>query len=126
MIVMAGKFDRFAAKLDGFWGLKGYVGYQSIGIVHFLQELTDRIERNDLETFDILERCRPADVIFVRVRVDEHLDRLVGYVCNRGGNAPSVACRSIKHNDSIIGDKECRLPSVVGKDVYSPPTFLTA
>src|ERR1700730_12626977 len=67
MITMGGEFDSFAAKGERLSQLESDVRYQPIRIVHFLQKVADRIERNDLETLDVLESYGAADMIFVLV-----------------------------------------------------------
>src|SRR5258708_19261704 len=56
-------------------------------------------------------------MIFVRVRVDHYLDRLVGRLRNFQRNTLSEACRRIKNDDSFIVYQECGLPPVVRHDV---------
>src|SRR6267154_4333 len=65
MIVMARELDRFAAKFDCLLGLERYVWHQPIRVVHLLQKVTDAVERDDLEIFDVLECRGTTDMIFV-------------------------------------------------------------
>jgi hypothetical protein len=67
MIVMARELDSFVTKFDRLLGLECYVWHQPIRVVHFLQEVADAFERDDLEIFDVLECGGAADMIFVRV-----------------------------------------------------------
>src|SRR5229473_3773547 len=117
MIAMARELDSFAAKLDRLLGLECYGWHQPIRVVRFLQEVADAFERDDLEIFDVLKCCGSADMILVRMRVDQHLDRLVSHFGNFQRNALSEACRRIKNDDSFIGYQECGLPPVVRHDV---------
>src|ERR1700722_5426474 len=67
MIVRAPDLDNFATKFALLLGLECYVWHQPIRVVHFLQEVADPFERDDLEIFDVLECGGAADMIFVRV-----------------------------------------------------------
>src|SRR5579863_777987 len=75
--VMPGEFHGFVAKLDRLRGLERLRWNQPIRIVHFLKKVADGIEGDNLQAWDALKGYGTADMIFVYVRIDQHLDRLV-------------------------------------------------
>jgi hypothetical protein len=77
VVKMPRQFHGFTAECDRLFRFEGYVRQQSTGIVHFLQEVGDTFEGDDLQAFNALECRRTADVIFVDVRIHKNFDRLV-------------------------------------------------
>src|ERR1700733_13140090 len=96
MVVMASKFDGLAAKVDGLRGFEGHGGHQPVGIVLSYSEVGDASKRDDMEAGDSFEGRRCANVILVCMRVDQHLDRLVGHLSDRGRNALAEAGRCVE------------------------------
>jgi hypothetical protein len=56
VVIVPDEFDSLAAKRERLHRFECYVRQQSIRISSFLKEVADRIERNDLDTCDVLER----------------------------------------------------------------------
>jgi hypothetical protein len=77
VVVMPREFHGLAAELDRLRGLERLRWNQAIRIVHFLQKVADGIESDNLQAWDVLKRYGPANVVFVQVRIDQHLDRLI-------------------------------------------------
>jgi hypothetical protein len=44
-------------------------GHQSTRIVHFLEKIGDRIQRDDLQTFDVFERLSELWIDFPELRL---------------------------------------------------------
>src|SRR5580700_8564166 len=77
VVVVPREFHGFAAQVDRLRGIEGDGWNQAIRIVHLLKEVADGIKGDDLQARDVLKRYGAADVIFVNVGIDQHLDRLV-------------------------------------------------
>ena len=71
---MPREFHGPAAKLNRLRGLERLRWNQAIRIVHFLQKVADGIEGDNLQSRDILKRDGATNMIFVNVRIDQHLD----------------------------------------------------
>src|SRR5215469_13543345 len=114
---MPREFHRLAAQLDRLRGIERDRWNQTIRILHFLEEVAYAIERDNLQAWDVLKRDRAANVVFVQVGIDEHLDRLVRDFCDCFWNMVAIAGRCVENDDACVGYKECGLPTVVGKGV---------
>src|SRR6202007_1168658 len=106
VVVMPREFHGFAAELDRLRRLERLRWNQAIRIVHFLQKVADGIESDNLQARDILERNGTANVIFVYVRIDQHLDRLVRDFSDGLRNVFAVAGRRVENDDASVGHKE--------------------
>jgi hypothetical protein len=124
VVKMARQFDGFASERDRLRRLECHIRQQSVGIIHFFEEVGDTFERDDLEAFNVLERCRTADVIFVDVRIDEHLDWLARDLGDGGRNIFSESGWCVEYDHSVIGNKKSGLPHVVGDNVNAPAYVL--
>ena len=97
---------------------------QAIRILHFLEKVADRIERDDLQTRDALKRYGAANMIFVQMRVNQHLDRLLRHFRNCFGDMFAVARRRVENDDARVGHRERGLPTVVRKRVKTVSEIL--
>src|SRR5580700_7539530 len=110
VVVVPREFHGLAAELDGLRGLERFRRNQPIRIVHFLQEVADGIESDNLQARSILKRDGAANVIFVQMRVNQHLDRLVRDFSDGFRNVFAIAGRRVENDDARVGHKERRLP----------------
>jgi len=67
VVVMPREFHGLAAELDRLRGIERDRWNQSIRILHFLEEVANRIEGDDLRAGDILKRYGATNVVFVPV-----------------------------------------------------------
>src|SRR5215469_8687853 len=124
VVKVTSQFDGFASESDCFSRFESHVRNQSVGIVHFFQEVGDTVERDDLEALNVLECCRAADVIFVNVGIDENSDWLVRDFGDGCRNTFSESGWRIEYDDSAIGNKKSGLPHVVGDNINSSADIL--
>src|SRR5215469_8617497 len=117
VVEMPGQFHGFTAERNRPFRFEGDVRQQSIGIVHFLQEVGDTFKSDDLQALNVLECCRAADMIFVDMRIDENFDRLVRDLADGCRNVLPETGRRIEYDDAIISDEKGGLPAIVGDDV---------
>src|SRR5580704_170945 len=115
VVVMPREFHGLAAKLDRLRGIERDRWDQAIRILHFLQEVADGSEGDDLQARDVLKSCGASNVIFMQVGIDQHCDRLVRDLSDGVRNVFAVAGRRVENDDSGVCHKESRLPTVVGK-----------
>src|SRR5580704_7849271 len=114
---MLREFNGLAAELDRLGRLERLRWNQAIRIVHFLKKVADGIESDNLQALGILKRYGAANVIFVQVRVNQHLDRLVRDFSDGFRNMFAVAGRRVKNDDTRVGHKKGGLPTVVRKRI---------
>src|SRR5580700_11639844 len=117
MVVMPSEFHGLAAELNRLRGLERLRWNQSIRIVHFLQKVADGIEGDNLQSRDVFKRDGATNMIFVNVRIDQHLDGLVRDFSDGFWNVFAITGRRIENDDARLGDKESGLPTVVRKCV---------
>src|SRR5215469_2792837 len=113
VVVMPREFYRLAAQLDCLRGIERDRWNQAIRILHFLEEVAYGIERDNLQAWNVLKCDRAANVVFVQVGIDEHLDRLVRDFCDCFWNMFAIAGWCVENDDACVGYKECGLPTVV-------------
>src|SRR5580658_3203686 len=124
VVVMPREFHGLAAQLDRLRGIERDGWNQAIRVVHFLKKVADGIEGDDLQARDVLKRYGAADVIFVNVGIDQHLDRLVRDLSDGFWNVFAIAGRRIENDDARVGHKESGLPAVVRKCVNTVSEIL--
>src|SRR5215470_11432246 len=124
VVVMPREFHSLSAQLDRLRGIERDRWNQAIWILHFLEEVAYGIKRDNLQAWDVLERDRAANVVFVQVGIDEHLDRLVRDFCDCFWNMFAIAGRRVENDDACVGYKKCGLQNVVREYVNTVAKIL--